>query len=262
MKLSLITVTYNSAETLIDTIQSVRDQQISDLEYIVVDGNSKDSTPQHLSLNEDIITRWISEPDNGIYDAMNKGLKMATGDIIGFLHADDQLSTPGTLKSIISAFSNGEIDFLYGDLLYVQAKNPEKTIRYWKSGQFKHGLLKMGWMPPHPTVYFKRNLINKVGFFDTTFKIAADYDWILRCLICKDIKVFYLPKVLVRMRIGGASNKSIKNICKKTREDYRAIRNNGVGGIVTLLIKNISKIPQFFKKNKAMQSLLISNKEK
>lgn len=262
MKLSLITVTYNSAETLIDTIQSVREQQISDLEYIVVDGNSKDSTLQLLSLNEDIITRWISEPDNGIYDAMNKGLKMATGDIIGFLHADDQLSDPDTLKSIVSAFTNEAIDFLYGDLLYVQTNNPEKTVRYWKSGHFKHGLLNMGWMPPHPTVYFKRNLISKVGFFDTTFKIAADYDWILRCLICKDINVFYLPKVLVRMRIGGASNKSIKNIYNKTREDYRAIRNNGVGGIVTLLMKNISKIPQFFKKNKAMQSLLISKKDK
>lgn len=254
MKLSLITVTYNSAETLKDTIQSVRDQQINDVEYIVVDGNSKDLTQQLLSFNEDIITRWISEPDNGIYDAMNKGLKMATGDIIGFLHADDQLAAPDTLRSIISAFSHGAIDFLYGDLLYVQAKNPEKTIRYWKSGQFKQDLLKTGWMPPHPTVYFKRDLINKVGFFDTTFKIAADYDWILRCLIWKDIKVFYLPKVLVRMRIGGASNKSFKNIYKKTREDYRTIRNNGVGGIVTLLIKNISKIPQFFKKNKAMQS--------
>lgn len=255
MKLSLITVTYNSAETLKETIQSVRHQEMDDFEYIVVDGNSKDSTTQLLSLNEDIITRWISEPDNGIYDAMNKGLKMATGDIIGFLHADDQLASFNTLKNIISAFSNGEIDLLYGDLLYVQAKNPENTIRYWKSGQFKHGLLKLGWMPPHPTVYFKRNLINKIGFFDTTFKIAADYDWILRCLICKDIKVFYLPKVLVRMRIGGASNKSLKNIYRKTREDYRAIRNNEIGGIATLLIKNISKIPQFFSKNKAMYGL-------
>ncbi len=251
MKLTLITVTWNSAETLKETIDSVREQQVKELEYIVVDGGSSDGTVKLLAENTDVVTKWVSEPDKGIYDAMNKGVNMASGDIIGFLHADDRFAESDILKDIIRSFNNTNIDFLYGDLEYILSSNPLKVIRYWYAGDFSASRLKYGWMPPHPTVYFKRDNIQKIGLFNSSFVISADYDWMLRCLIQPDLKVHYLQRVMVQMRVGGVSNKNLTNIIKKSIEDYRSLRNNHVGSVFTLVLKNIRKIPQFFVRKRA-----------
>lgn len=248
MKLSLITATFNSVETITDTILSVRDQHIDNLEYIIIDGGSTDGTVEILKNNADIVSCWISEPDNGIYDALNKGVQMATGNIVGFLHSDDFFADNQVLNDIVTLFNSQPVDFLYGDLEYVTHNAPYKILRYWKSGDFSSRKLKNGWMPPHPTVYFKRELFHKTGGFDTGYSIAADYDWMVRCLEQPNLKITYLPKVIVRMKTGGASNKNLGNIIRKSMEDYKIIRRNKIGGFGTLFCKNFGKLGQFFKR--------------
>ena len=247
MKISLITVTYNCEDTLSDTFDSVRSQKCEQLEYIVIDGGSSDSTVDIIKQNEDIISFWESEADEGIYDAMNKGLRRATGDVIGFLHSDDMFFSGNTLKSIIEVAEDKRPDVIYGNLEYVNAKSTDKVVRRWNSRDFKESLLKQGWMPPHPTLYIRKQVVEETGFFDTSFRIAADYDYILRLFSRKGLKTHYMPKVIVKMRLGGESNKSISNIIRKSKEDIRALRKNKVGGLFTLIGKNLSKIPQFFK---------------
>ncbi len=245
MQLSLITVAFNACASLEDTILSVQQQQYQNFEYILVDGGSIDGTPEMVKKYPETVSSFISEPDKGIYDAMNKGLKRATGDVVGFLHADDRFAHPRVLKDIMDVFDNKEVDVVYGDLQYVTSFEPLRVLRHWKSGVFSRQLIQKGWMPPHPTVYFKRSLLKKIGFFDTSFKISADYDWLLRLLLSEGVSIDYLPEVLVHMATGGASNKSIRNIMQKSREDYRAICQNKAGGLLTLANKNLSKIGQF-----------------
>lgn len=245
MHLTLITVTFNACASLEETILSVRQQHYNNLEYLIVDGGSTDGTLEMVKKYAEVVTSFVSEPDKGIYDAMNKGLKRATGDVIGFLHADDRFAHPRVLNDIMAAFETKPCDALYGDLQYVTSFEPLKVLRHWKSGAFNRQLIRKGWMPPHPTVYFKRSLLNQIGYFDTSYKIAADYDWLLRLLQVEDVSVDYLPEVLVYMSTGGASNKSIGNIIQKSKEDYRAIRQNKVGGLMTLVNKNLGKVGQF-----------------
>ncbi len=247
MKLSLITVTFNCENTLEDTFRSVQEQQCEDLEYIVIDGGSTDRTVEIIEKYDDIITFWSSSPDEGIYDAMNKGLKKATGDYVGFLHADDIFFSSITMSKIMTELKEHKPDAMYGDLEYVNSTDTDKVIRRWESCVYSPELLGKGWMPPHPTVYIKRDVIQQTGSFDTTYKIAADYDYILRLFTQQTLKFLYLPVVLVKMRLGGASNKSISNVILKSKEDIRALKKNGVGGLFTLIRKNVSKIPQFFK---------------
>ena len=247
MKLSLITVTYNCENTLEDTFRSVKEQKCEELEYIVIDGGSTDRTVEIIEKYDDIITFWSSSPDEGIYDAMNRGLKKATGDYIGFLHADDIFFSSDTLLNLMSEFREHKPDVLYGDLVYVNSTDTDKVIRRWESCEFTPGLLGKGWMPPHPTLYIKRDVIQDTGFFDTSYRIASDYDYILRLFTQQSLKFLYLPVVIVKMRMGGASNKSVSNIILKSKEDIRALKKNGVGGLITLIRKNVSKIPQFFK---------------
>ena len=246
MKISLITVTYNCAETLVDTFDSVRSQNCEELEYIVIDGGSTDKTVEVIKQNEDIISFWESKPDKGIYDAMNKGLRRTTGDYVGFLHSDDMYFSKDTLKGIIDVVKENGPDVVYGDLEYVNAKLTDKVIRKWRSKEFESAMLKRGWMPPHPTLYIRKGIVEETGFFDTSFRIAADYDYILRVFTRKGLKTHYLPEVIVKMRVGGESNKSISNIIRKSKEDMRALRKNKVGGLLTLIGKNFSKISQFF----------------
>ncbi|WP_291856306.1 glycosyltransferase family 2 protein [Marinilabilia sp.] len=248
-RVSLITVTYQSAETLKDTIESVRRQSFSDMEYIVVDGGSTDETIDILKNNEDVVDHWISEPDNGIYDAMNKGIRLASGEVIGFLHADDAFAGREVIENIVDRYLESGFHLLYGDLEYVSAGNPEKVIRYWRSGSFRRQQLQRGWMPPHPTVYVSRDFFAQIGAFNIEYRISADYEWLLRALSFPAIKVEYLPEVLVRMRLGGASNKSLRNVIAKSGEDLRALRGNRVGGFRTLFWKNASKISQFVRRN-------------
>lgn len=250
MKVSLITITYNSSTTLKSTIDSVRSQTAKDeIEYIIVDGASKDGTADLIKDNLDTIDKWISEPDKGIYDAMNKGIHMATGDWIGFIHADDILASTTIIEDIINETSQTNINVIYGNLSYVKANNIDKTVRYWQSQPFKKQLLKRGWMPPHPTVYVKRDHLNKIGEYNTKYKISSDYDFILRLFANAETQSSFLDKMIVKMRLGGASNKSISNIILKSKEDYSALTKNNVGGFLSLFIKNFSKLAQFIDHN-------------
>ncbi|ASB50543.1 glycosyltransferase family 2 protein [Alkalitalea saponilacus] len=248
MQISLITVTYNCAEDLRITFDSIRNQNFPDVEYIIIDGGSKDGTIDVIKENEDLIRKWISESDHGIYDAMNKGLKISTGQVIGFLHAGDRFSEIDVLSSVAQKFSSNNCDLLYGDLQYISSKNSANVIRHWKSGSFSQSKLSNGWMPPHPTVYFRREVLNNIGSFDTTYRIAADYDWMVRCLKTPDIRVCYFDKVMILMPTGGASNRSLGNIFRKSSEDFQIIRRNKIGGVGTLLLKNFSKLGQFLRR--------------
>ncbi len=253
MKISLITVCFNSSETIADTMQSVADQTYENLEHIVVDGASNDGTLDIVRRFPNRLTRVVSERDSGIYDAMNKGLSLATGDFVGFLNADDMLASRDAIARIAAAAGSG-IDVVYGDLSYVNKDSIDKVIRYWSSGAFHIKRLRYGWMPPHPTFYIRRSLANALGPFDLRFRIAADYDFMLRCLRRSDVRVAYLPGVLVHMRVGGASNKSMKALFRKSREDLMVLKKNRVGGLGTLFFKNARKLPQFLSRPKAAQT--------
>ena len=248
MIITLITATYNSYPNIQDTIQCIQEQTHKNIEFIVVDGGSNDQTIDAVK-ESSIVSRYISEPDKGIYDALNKGVKMASGDIIGFVHSDDLLASPDILEKISKLFETKNVDGVYGDLLYVDKDDTNKTIRYWKSKPFTPGLLKKGWMPAHPTLFLKREVYEKHGLFNLDYQIAADYDFMLRILQDNELKFAYLPKIITKMRIGGASNRSLKNILQKSTEDYKAIKKNKIGfAPLVLFSKNISKLPQFFKK--------------
>ena len=255
MKISLITATYNSADTIRDCLYSVVCQDYPDLEHIVVDGASGDGTHEILKKESAGRSglRFVSEPDHGIYDALNKGIAMATGDVIGFLHSDDLLETPGTLTGIASCFSKNAADGVYGDLVYVVPSDPSRIVRYWKGKPYNAKLLEAGWMPAHPTLFLKREVYEKYGGFDVSYRIAADYEFMLRILKDPAYRFTYLPKLLVRMRTGGASNRSLKNLLRKSAEDYRAMRNQGIPfPALTLARKNLSKITQFLHRPSAL----------
>lgn len=244
--ISLITVTFNSASTLKHTIDSIKMQTCSDFEYIIVDGASTDGTIEIILKNQQLISKWVSEPDKGIYDAINKGIAMSTGQYVGLIHADDMLASPDVLQSIVDAINEHHPDAIYGDLDYVSADDTAKVIRRWKSNPFRPELLAQGWMPPHPTLYVNRQLIDKISVYNDKMKISADYDFILRLFSQPGLRSEYLPKCLVKMRVGGASNRSIRNIVTKMKEDYSAITRNKTGNIFTLIKKNTGKIHQFF----------------
>lgn len=246
MKISVITATWNSESTILDAIQSLRDQTYSDIEYIVIDGGSTDSTMDIIGQNKDIVDYVISERDAGIYDALNKGIAASSGDVLGFLHSDDIFAHCDVLRFVATTFSEKKSDSVYGDLNYVSKNNTSKVVRKWCSGSFSRENMRNGWMPPHPTFYMKRGLYQEYGVFDLNFKIAADYDSILRYLWKNRVTTAYIPEVLINMRVGGESNRSLKNIVNKTREDLQAMKRNNLPVIKAIIGKNFSKIPQFF----------------
>ena len=247
MKISVITATRNCISTLPGTILSIESQTHNSIEAIWIDCLSTDGTLEYLkSKLKSQSSILISESDNGIYDALNKGLRLATGDIIGFLHSDDIYADRFCLSRIAKAFEDTQVDAVYGDLVYVNKYNVDSKVRYWRSKEFKNSLLKQGWMPPHPTLYVRRNIYENLGGFNTKFKISSDYDLVLRLFSNPSFKSKYLPHILVKMRTGGASNKSITNILKKSIEDMQVLKKHKVGGGFTLFLKNFSKIPQFF----------------
>jgi len=215
LKISLITAVYNNASGLRSSLESSLGQTHQDVERIVIDGVSTDGTLQVLEDYTSKIDHIVSEPDNGIYDALNKGIQLATGDIIGILHSDDLFAGPDILEKIARKFESSSIDLLYGDLCYVSNQNPNEIVRYWRAGAFTQSKLPNGWMPPHPTVYVRRELFEKYGLYDTHYRIAADYDWMLRLLTKQTMDVAYFPEVLVHMRTGGTSNRSFKNLWQK-----------------------------------------------
>ena len=246
MKISVVTVCFNSAATIADTLVSIAEQTHPDIEHIVIDGGSKDSTVALVQTHGTHVSHLLSERDDGIYDAMNKGLRLATGEFVGFLNADDMLATPDAMAAIARAAARTNADAVCGDLVYVNKDRPSEVVRYWRCGEFSPARLRYGWMPPHPTLYVRRSRLAELGLFDARLRIAADYDFILRYLGQPDIRVAYVPQVLVKMRTGGASNRSLGALIKKSREDLFALRKNHAGGLLTLLCKNARKLPQFF----------------
>lgn len=249
MKVSLITISFNSEGTIGDTLRSVAGQSHPDIEHIVIDGASRDRTLQVLQQQGAHVAQVVSEPDKGLYDAMNKGLALASGDVVGLLNADDVLADQHAVARVAAAFAptlHAAPDCVYGDLVYVAAHDLERVVRYWRSGAFAASRLKFGWMPPHPTFYLRRSMLDDVGRFDTTLRIAADYDFMLRCLTRPGVRVAYVPEVLVRMRLGGVSNRSMASLRDKSREDLTVMRRHRVGGWFTLVSKNLRKLPQFF----------------
>ncbi len=248
-KISIITACYNSKDTIADAVYSVSTQTYENIEYIIIDGGSDDGTLDIINQHKDKISKLVSEPDNGIYDALNKGIKLASGDIIAFLHADDIYYDNDSIKRAMQLFDEKQTDSVYADLQYVAKDDLNKIIRHWKSGEFKISKLKKGWMPPHPTFLVKRRVYETYGLFDTNFRIAADYDIILRFLGKYKISTAYLPQVMIRMRVGGASNRSLKNIILKSKEDVKALKKTQIGGWFVVFMKNITKIPQLFTKD-------------
>ncbi len=246
LKISVVTACYNSEATIAHAISSLKSQTWSMIEHVVIDGASSDKTQSiaRATLGDGDV--FLSEPDQGIYDALNKGIGRSTGDVVGFLHSDDFLAHDDVLARVVACFEQG-FDAVYGDLQYVDAGDPSRVIRNWVSGEFQRDRLKLGWMPPHPTFFMKRQLYKKLGVFDTQFRIASDYDSLLRYLGDLTVKVGYIPEVLVKMRVGGASNGSIKQILRKSKEDIAAMRKNGINPFIALPYKNVSKLPQFLK---------------
>jgi len=311
MKFSIITICYNPGPVLRSAVESVLAQSYKEVEYIIVDGGSTDGTVDWLSdvVESEPSMRMVSEPDKGLYDALNKGVRLATGDVIGFVHADDFLAHEDVLKHVAEAMTDDAgllADALYGDLQYVaercrcapiknyelgirngassahdpavdeavrasnqnaenlahpsskksesspQAVSPPSfaVIRHWESGEYDPKMLKWGWMPPHPTLYLKREVYERARlenseYFDTSFSCSADYDFMMRVLSSLEVTPVYLPEVMVRMRVGGVSNRSLKHIIQKSKEDWRAIRRNEIGHLHTLAWKNLSKVGQF-----------------
>ena len=248
MKISVITATYNCATTLGDCLSSVASQTHANREHVVIDGASQDGTLDVLQARRSQLAAMVSEPDRGIYDALNKGIAHASGDVIGFLHADDVFASPDVLAHVAQAFADPAVCAVYGDLQYVRKDDMTQVVRVWQSDLFTLQRLNWGWMPPHPTFYVRREWYERIGGFDTHYRIAADYLSILQMFSQADFKSVYLPEVLVKMRLGGESNKSLKNLVRKSAEDWRALRITGVGafgGIGALVWKNLSKLGQF-----------------
>lgn len=245
MKISLITATFNSEATIFTAMDSVARQNYKNVEHLIIDGNSMDGTLGIVRNYPNNNIHLVSEADDGIYDALNKGIEKARGEIVGFLHADDFFESDETLALIAEAFRDPGVDAIYGDLVYVAQNNISKVIRHWRAGQLKNSSLARGWMPPHPTFYVRRSVYQRLGGFNKKYKISSDYDLMLRFFIQGQVNAIYLPKVLIRMRTGGISNRSFSNILQKTLEDLSIVRLNKVGGLWTIFLKNLTKIKQF-----------------
>lgn len=247
MKISIITVVYNGDKTIRDTIDSVLNQTYPDVEYIVVDGKSTDSTLEIVESYGSRIGRILSEPDRGIYDAMNKGIKIATGDVIGLLNADDVYASSDVLTQVAQKFAETEADGIYGDLVYVDQEDLGKVRRTWKAGQYRTGDFLRGWMPPHPTFFLARDFYKNYGYFRLDMGSAADYELMLRMIHKNEAKLSYIQKTLVRMRVGGVSNLTLKNRWIANRNDLAAWKVNGLKPYTfTILLKPFRKILQFF----------------
>lgn len=228
MKISVITVTYNSAKTIADTLSSLAAQTHDDIEHVIVDGASSDDT---LRIVADHAQPWrhaVSEPDRGIYDAMNKGIGLVSGDVVGFLNSDDFYASPGALTKVAAAFVDPAIDVVYADLCYVAQDDVRQIVRYCRSGPFAPGLFARGWAPPHPTLFVRRKVFAKIGGFDLAYPIAADLELMARLLEVHGLRSHHVPEVLVHMRTGGASNRSLKSVFGQNQEVWRALRKHGL----------------------------------
>lgn len=244
MKVSIITTCFNRERTIAQAIESVLSQDYSDIEYIVVDGASTDGSLSVIRHYTNGIAKIISEPDNGMYEAINKGIKAATGDIIGLLHSDDFFISPNIISEIVETFIRTDADIVYGNGLYVDSTRTNKVVRNWVSGNYKRWKVRFGWLPLHPTVYIKRKVIDQYGLYDESYKIAADSDFLVRYLWNAKLHVAYLNQYVLKMRMGGLSTNSLRRK-QMWREDVRMYKMHGFWGVPEKLMKMSLKVPQF-----------------
>lgn len=245
MTISIITACYNSARTIRDTLTSVGQQDYLEIEHIIVDGRSTDETLGIVN-QFPYIAKILSEKDTGIYDAMNKGIRLATGDVIAILNSDDVYANNHVLTKVMDLFADPKIDAVYGDLQYTKADDLNKISRTWRSGNFSRSKFYYGWMPPHPAFFIRKKIYNEIGSFNTSLRTSADYEFMLRALVKNNYKAAYLPEVLVKMRNGGASNASVKNRINANREDKQAWKLNGIKPyFFTIAMKPLRKVFQY-----------------
>ena len=247
--ISIITATFNSAKTLKDTIQSVLRQTNKDFEYLIIDGGSTDETIDIVKSYESEFSgrlKWVSEKDQGIYDAMNKGIKMASGDVVGILNSDDYFTSDDILQTVADAFKCQEIDAIYGDIHFIRDGNPQKCIRYYSSCMFRPFWLRFGFMPAHPSFYCKREVFEKAGLYSLDYKIGADYEMMVRLFKKYRIMSQYINKDFVTMRTGGASNNNVRSRITLINEDVKACKENGVyTNSLFVMLKFMYKIFEF-----------------
>ena len=251
MKISIITVTFNSVSVINDCLASVKTQKYDDIEHIIIDGASTDGTLSLLESKREQFAALISEADAGIYDAMNKGINIATGDIIGFLNSDDFYENSKVISRVAREFErDSSLDACYADLIYVGQFNTSKIVRYVKSSEFKKGLFSKGWCPPHPTFFVRRSVYERLGNFDLNYHIASDVELMMRFLEIHKIKSRYIPEVWVKMRMGGTTNRNLKNIWLQNKEIFNSFHKNGLSAnpIIFFVYKIISRLKQFFKR--------------
>lgn len=244
MRISIITSCYNRVETIRGAIESVLAQDYPDIEYIIVDGASTDNSLQVIKEYEKNITKIISEPDRGMYEAINKGIKMATGDVIGLVHSDDFLYDNHVISDIVREFEKTNADFIYGDGIYVDVNDTNRMVRNWRGGSFSRWKVRCGWLPLHPTCYIRRDVMMREGMYDESYKIAADSDLLVRYLYKANLKVHYMKRKIIRMRMGGLSTDSKKRK-QMWNEDIRLYRAHGFSPIPTKIMKMMWKVPQF-----------------
>lgn len=247
MRVTIITVTYNSAKYLQECINSVVMQNYPDIEHIVVDAGSTDGTLDIIKKFDNHIVKWISEKDNGMYDAINKGMKMATGNIIGILNSDDMLASTDVIDAIVNCFNEYHVDSVYGDLVYVDKVNTRKVVRYWKGFNYNRFRFNYGWMPAHPTFYFKASLLPELGGYETHYYTAADYEFMARYLYRYRISAKYINKLIVKMRVGGQSNRNLQSRLRANRRDYLAMKKNKLPlPMLSSILKPLIKLHQYY----------------
>lgn len=247
MKISIITAAYNSAATIRDTLESVKNQTHPDIEHIIIDGASKDNTVEIIQQYPHV-AKWVSERDKGLYDAINKGIQLASGDFVGILNSDDFLAEPTTIAQLVATLQQSKTDAIYGDIAFVSPDNLQKVVRYYSSRRFHPGRFRYGYMPAHPSFYARKSLFEKLGSYKLDYKIAADYELLIRFLFTHQIKTAYLEKVLVYMRTGGISNASIKSRYILNQEIVKACREHGIESNMLLLSgKYLFKVFEYLK---------------
>ena len=247
MKVSIITPCFNSSATLRDTIESVARQDYPEIEYIIIDGGSTDQTLDIIKAYPKVVDLWISETDDSLYEAMNKGIHLASGDIIAIINSDDFYVHSAVISLVVQQFKRNRVDSIYGDIQYVAPQNTQRVIRNWVSGKYQRHNFLYGWMPPHPAFFVKKTVYDALGFFDTRLQTSADYELMLRFLYKHRVSSHYLPELLVRMRAGGVSNRSWLKRFEANLEDRKAWKMNGLRPyFFTAVLKPIRKIKQFF----------------
>ncbi|MFF0920259.1 glycosyltransferase family 2 protein [Rhizobium leguminosarum] len=256
-RISLITVCWNAEQTIADTLRSIDAQSYRNFEHIIIDGGSRDSTLAIIASAPAENRRMLSGPDGGIYEAMNKGIGLASGNIIGFLNADDTFESSDSLETVAATLENEAYDGCYGDLVYVSNRHTDRKVRYWKSRAFKSGSFARGWCPPHPTFYVRRSVYEQFGKFDLRYRLAADVELMMRFLEVARIRTIHIPRVLVRMRLGGATNKNVHNISRQNKEVLSALADHGfkVSKSMFWASKIVNRFGQFLMRNRSQELL-------